>query len=89
MYDVSMEVGIRELKSKLSEYLGRVSDGEELVITDRGTPVARVIPFADTTLQRGFEEGWVEAPRRQGLAPFVPMRGSAAVMSVLDDDRGA
>lgn len=37
-----MQVGIRELKLRLSEYLARVRGGETLVVTDRGTPVARL-----------------------------------------------
>ena len=34
--------GVREVKNHLSAYLGRVRDGEEIVITDRGRPVARL-----------------------------------------------
>lgn len=40
-----MNVGIRELKAHLSHYLGRARDGEEVVITDRGVPVARIEPI--------------------------------------------
>jgi prevent-host-death family protein len=39
-----MEVSVRELKSRLSEYLRRVTDGEEVVVTSRGQPVARLMP---------------------------------------------
>jgi prevent-host-death family protein len=39
-----IEVGIRELKNSLSSYLRRVRQGETVVVTDRGVPVARVIP---------------------------------------------
>jgi prevent-host-death family protein len=40
-----MEVGIRELRAGLSRWLDRVRAGEELIVTDRGTPVARVTPI--------------------------------------------
>jgi antitoxin (DNA-binding transcriptional repressor) of toxin-antitoxin stability system len=40
-----MVVGIRELKANLSRYLARVREGETLVITDRGKPVAKVERF--------------------------------------------
>lgn len=40
-------VGVAELKAKLSEYLARVRQGEEVVVTDRGRPVARLGPIAD------------------------------------------
>lgn len=36
------EVGIRELKNGLSAYIDRVRNGEEVIVTDRGRPVARL-----------------------------------------------
>ena len=36
------EVGIRELKNGLSKYIDRVRAGEEVIVTDRGRPVARL-----------------------------------------------
>lgn len=38
------QVGIAELKARLSEYLARVQNGEDILVTDRGRPVARLIP---------------------------------------------
>lgn len=38
------EIGIRELKTHLSALLRRVKRGESLTVTDRGTPVARIVP---------------------------------------------
>lgn len=39
-----MELGIRELKNGLSSALRRVAAGEVILVTDRGVPVARVVP---------------------------------------------
>jgi prevent-host-death family protein len=39
-----MEVGTYEVKNKLSAILDRVEKGEEIVITRRGKPVARLSP---------------------------------------------
>lgn len=39
-----IEVGVRELKNKLSGYLRRVERGETLVVTARGKPIARILP---------------------------------------------
>lgn len=36
------KVGIRELKNGLSKYIDRVRAGEEVIVTDRGRPVARL-----------------------------------------------
>jgi prevent-host-death family protein len=35
---------VSEVKARLSAYLARVRGGEEVVITDRGRPVARIVP---------------------------------------------
>lgn len=37
-------MGVAELKAKLSEYLAQVRAGEEVVVTDRGRPIARIGP---------------------------------------------
>lgn len=39
-----IQVGVAELKAKLSEYLARVQRGEEIAVTDRGRPIARLVP---------------------------------------------
>jgi prevent-host-death family protein len=38
--------GVAELKAKLSAYLERVKAGEEVIVTERGKAIARVIPFS-------------------------------------------
>ncbi len=40
-----MEIGSFEAKNKLSALLERAERGEEIIITRRGTPVARLVPF--------------------------------------------
>lgn len=37
--------GIRELKNHLSAYLRRIKAGETITITDRGTPIGRIVPM--------------------------------------------
>jgi prevent-host-death family protein len=39
-----IQVGIAELKAHLSEYLVRVQQGEEIIVADRGRPVAHLVP---------------------------------------------
>ena len=36
---------VSELKALLSKYLSKVKAGEEVVITDRGKPVAKIVPI--------------------------------------------
>ena len=39
-------VAIAELKAQLSRHLSRVKAGEEILVTERGTPIARLVPIA-------------------------------------------
>lgn len=39
-------VKIAELKNHLSEHLRAVEAGNELVVTDRNRPIARIMPYA-------------------------------------------
>lgn len=43
---MSEGVGIRELRQNLSRYLRRVRAGERLIVTERGRPLAIVVPWA-------------------------------------------
>ena len=36
---------VSELKATLSEHLARVKAGEEVIITERGKPIARIVPL--------------------------------------------
>lgn len=38
-----MEVPVRTLKNRLSEYLRKAAAGEEVVVTSRGKPLARLV----------------------------------------------
>jgi prevent-host-death family protein len=52
---------VAELKAHLSRYLRRVKAGEEILITDRNIPVARIVPVAAAADER------LRALERQGL----------------------
>jgi prevent-host-death family protein len=41
-------VGIRELKGRLSHYLRAVRRGQALIVTQRGEPIARLVPISPT-----------------------------------------
>lgn len=41
------QVGIRELKDNASAVIRRVAAGETIMVTDRGRPVARIVPLRD------------------------------------------
>lgn len=88
-YSDYMEVGVRELKAKLSEFIGRAAQGEMVVVTDRGRPVAQLGPLAGhSAVEQGIEEGWIEPPKRTGLGPVKRFGADRSSLEVLDEDRG-
>ena len=85
-------IGIRELKSTLSECVRQVKSGGTLVVTEHGHPVARIIPEAVSLRER------VDALRRAGaiawsgrrLRPAKPagtVRGNKTVSDLLIENR--
>ena len=74
--------GVAEVKAKLSEYLSRVRGGSDVLITERGRPVARIVPVSSGSddlaeLQREglvrvggmkLPKGFLDAPRPKAAA---------------------
>ena len=60
-----MDVAISRLRAELSSWIERARAGEEIVVTDRGTPVARLLAV-DTAplLDQLTERGVLGRPRR-------------------------
>jgi prevent-host-death family protein len=83
-----MEVGVRELRNHLSRYLHRVRDGDEVVVTDRGRAIARVVPVGgERVLDRLIAEG-VVAPARQRKRPAArPIKTKGTVSDLVGDQR--
>jgi len=77
-----MEVGIRELRGRLSDYLARVREGHEVVVTDRGTAFARIVPIkGGRNLDRAIAEGIVSPALQRGRtrpAQRVKSRGNVS-----------
>lgn len=58
-----MDVAVTDLRAHLSEWLDRARAGGEVVITDRGVPVARLLGLTATaTLERLTVEGVIGRP---------------------------
>ena len=88
--------GIRELKNHLSAYLRKVKAGETITITDRGTPVGRIV-LAGEKDKRTLEEK-LQALQDAGLAewsgkklqprePVAENKGDRMVSDLLLEDR--
>ncbi len=66
---------IAALKARLSEYLDAVKAGEEVIVTDRGRPVARLAPIStseqiDARMQQLVRAGLARPPIRALPADF-------------------
>lgn len=86
-----MDVGVRELKQRLSEYLERASRGETIRVTDRGTPKAILGPVPGAVrLDEGVAKGWISPPTAGGGGPERIRRARATrrVEDVITEDRG-
>ena len=88
-----MEIGIRDLKAHLSEYVGRVAVGESFTVTDRGEPRALLVPLpgADRLAPGLGLKGWVtrRSTRPPGAAaPARPEPGTPRSEEILAEDRG-
>lgn len=53
-------IGIRELRQNASRYVSRAAAGEFIEITDRGRPVARLVPIPDDPWQDLINTGEVQ-----------------------------
>ena len=87
-----LKVGLKILKNKLSEYVRLAAAGKTVVITDRGRPVAEIVPprrEPETLVDRGMREGWITpATDRSGNPPpRKPIPGYTLKQLLADLDR--
>ncbi len=87
---------MREAKARLSKLLRDVQRGQEWVITERGNPIARLVPISGRSLslaeriRRLEDSGLVEPLLREGrnLPPPLPLKEGLA-QKWLQEDRGS
>ncbi len=93
---VQKTIGVRDAKARLSELLRDAQLGREWIITERGRPIARIVPVesgAETLerrLRRLEQNGILERalPNRVPLPPPLRLEMGLA-RRLLDDDRNA
>ncbi len=88
-----MEIGVRELKSKLSEILARVERGQVVGVTSRGRRIAQIVPASGVAnIERGLAEGWitraVDGPPT-AVTRRPPRPGTPATSAIIRADRDA
>ncbi len=87
-------IGIREARINLSKLIKDVRDGMEIVITDRGTPVAKLVPAQGQTLSleeriKNYEScGLIEAcPEKKVIHPSPVELPGENIQSYIREDR--
>jgi len=59
-----VDVPVSVLRAELKTWLDRVNAGDEVVVTDHGIPIARLVPVASGPLiERLTQEGVISRPR--------------------------
>jgi prevent-host-death family protein len=90
---VVAEVGVAQLRRELNEWLERARSGEEVVITERGRPVARLSGIDVAFLDRLTEESIISGPPRmprpsaRGRQRAAPTSGMADLVMAARQDR--
>ena len=89
-------IGVAQLKAHLSRYLAHVKSGQEVVVTERGRPVAKLVPLPAAGSRESRRERLIRAgtllPGTQRIpAPLLrPPRGPRvgdAVLELLLEER--
>ena len=60
-------VGVKELKNRLTQYLRRTKQGEEVVVTERGRPIALIQPLPKSLTHIISREARLASLAAQGL----------------------
>jgi prevent-host-death family protein len=86
---MSVEVGIRELRNRLSYWLDRAASGDEIIVTARGRPVARMTAMdGKTTLDRLIDEGLVTPAKQRRPRPLPePIEVPGGISDLLQESR--
>jgi prevent-host-death family protein len=91
MYNFPMDVAVTEFRAHLSEWLERARSGDEVLITERGVPVARLLGLASTrVIERLMADGVVgpaPASRRPTASGRARPRSRRPVSDFISEQR--
>lgn len=83
-----MEVGVRDLRNNLSRHLDQVRHGEEIVVTDHGRAIARVMPMSgERTIDRLIREGRVKPAKNPNRSRPKPLKAKGSVSDLVAEQR--
>ena len=90
-----MRLGLREANQRFSQTIKAVRAGKEVILTDRGRPIAVITPIKDeggrdALLQTMAEQGLITVAARKGPMPTprwrpVKVKGKPVSQTIIDD----
>ncbi len=90
-------IGVAQLKAHLSRYLDQVKHGQEVIVTERGLPIAKIVPLTtaedlEARRQRLAKAGLLELGTGRVRAsllkpPKGPVDVGAGVLKALLEER--
>ena len=90
-----MKLGLREANQHFSKAIKAVRAGKEVILTDRGHPIAVIKPITDddsldVAIQAMVDEGFLKPAARKGRTPLprwrpVKVKGKPLSQTVIDD----
>jgi prevent-host-death family protein len=85
--ELIVEVGVRELRDHLSRYLEGVRGGSEVVVTEHGRAIARIVPMkGERVLDRLIAEGLV-TPAKQRRTRRRPIKAAGIASDLVAKQR--
>lgn len=83
-------IGIRELRDGLSRHIADVRTGTEIIVTDHGTPVARIVPVGkESGLEALIRQGLVTLPKGPRHKAYTePVKAEGIVSDLIKEQRG-
>ncbi len=81
-----MHVGMRELRDRLRHYVDSARGGEDVIITEHGRPVARLVAIHEQRpIDRLIAAGLATPPRKpKGELDWTPIADSGSVSDLIE-----
>jgi prevent-host-death family protein len=90
-----MKLGLREANQQFSKAIKAVRAGKEVVLTERGHPIAVIKPIKEVdslkaSIQSMVDEGLLKPPMKKGRTPAprwrpVKVKGKPLSQTIIDD----
>jgi prevent-host-death family protein len=91
LYTSVMDVAVSTLRAELADWIERVRAGEEVVVTDRGTPVVRLVSVETAPLlEQLTRQGVVSRPHlasRPNASGASRVRARGSVSDLVSEQR--